>query len=518
MKAASRAVLGGLVAYAQSPLMHLPDEQLLERYLASHDNDAFRCLMMRHGPMVLGVCRRQLPNNCDADDAFQATFFTLSRKASTIHPRHRVGAWLHGVARRTAAKARISHVRRTVRETKAVKATVATEEANPQEAAEVLDHALAQLPERLRVPLVLCELQERTLQEAASILGWAQGTVASRLSRGRELLKKRLGSTFTIPTVLAPLLTPQLVEATLSTVAGVAGPARQLADVVLHSIWMTKIKQLSFSVIGLSCIMAVVGYGVLRTYQATVPPQKPPALTKHADEQTNTTTTPSLLFFDDFESDRLPSPTNKVAVWDELVNIDSQIAVADTTRGDFVHRGTKALAITFRKTESTGMLRKDNLDLQRGVYARWYFRCPDRFLGPSLSMGGSLGQHPFSIGLSAGEHVTAKASHQLAIAVTDRGYYHAFDLNQDKWYKLAFFVKFNDKPQTGCTMKVWFEDQLLFDQPNVAIAQLGQQLVDGITVGGNFAGYGKDPAHPFRLLLDDIVLARDFDWDIPPPK
>src|SRR5438309_3742740 len=106
---------------------NLSDAQLLECYLTRHEESAFEALVRRHGPMVLGVCRRILGNAHDAEDAFQATFLVLVRKAGSIRPRARVGNWLHGVAYRTALKARHSAARRQARE-----ATMSRHEAVPR--------------------------------------------------------------------------------------------------------------------------------------------------------------------------------------------------------------------------------------------------------------------------------------------------------------------------------------------------------------------------------------------------
>jgi RNA polymerase sigma factor (sigma-70 family) len=169
------------------------DGDLLERFVLHKEESAFEALMRRHGPMVLGVCRRILGNEADAEDAFQATFLVLVRKAASIKSRALVGNWLHGVAHSTALKARAMNNKRRTKELRAAA------QCRPESASEVwqqlqalLDEELGRLPENLRVPIVLCDLEGKTIRQAAQQLGWPQGTVASRLARGRTLLAKRL--------------------------------------------------------------------------------------------------------------------------------------------------------------------------------------------------------------------------------------------------------------------------------------------------------------------------------------
>ncbi len=170
----------------------LSDGALLQTYLACRDEAAFEALVGRHGPMVLGVCRRILVNEADVEDAFQATFLVLVRKAASIVPPEQVGNWLYGVAYHIALKARAGAGRRRARERLAgeVRLRAGSEEAHPL--IELLDRELNRLPDRYRAPLVLCALEGRPIQEAARRLDWPVGTVASRLSRGRALLARRL--------------------------------------------------------------------------------------------------------------------------------------------------------------------------------------------------------------------------------------------------------------------------------------------------------------------------------------
>jgi RNA polymerase sigma factor (sigma-70 family) len=170
------------------------DGELLERFLASRDGAAFEILLDRHGPMVWGVCRRILPDYHDAEDAFQATFLVLARRAASVSPRASVAAWLHGVAKRIAWKGKAISARRRSRERSSPQMRdVAADTEEPwSELIPLLDQELSRLPERYRAVIVLCELEGLTRREAAAQLGWPEGTVASRLVRGRALLAGRL--------------------------------------------------------------------------------------------------------------------------------------------------------------------------------------------------------------------------------------------------------------------------------------------------------------------------------------
>ncbi len=185
-------------------LAGLSDGQLLEQ-IAVHRGtgreqgleveSAFALLIERHGPMVLRVCRTVLGDPHEAEDAFQATFLVLLRQASSIRKRESVGPWLHGVARRVAACARSAEARRRGHERRWFERRKgATTAADPHDVdlTQTIHAELDRLPERYRAPIVLCDLEERSLDEAARQLGWPLGTVKSRLNRGRERLRDRL--------------------------------------------------------------------------------------------------------------------------------------------------------------------------------------------------------------------------------------------------------------------------------------------------------------------------------------
>src|SRR5262249_8695938 len=153
----------------------LSDGELLGRFVETHDEAAFTALVERHGPMVLRVCRRVLGHAQDAEDACQATFLVLVRKAASVRKRGSAASWLYGVAARTARKLRAERARRGricgCRE----EVVTGTAEDDPswREVRALLDEELSRLPEKYQVPLVLCYLEGRTRDEAARQLGWS---------------------------------------------------------------------------------------------------------------------------------------------------------------------------------------------------------------------------------------------------------------------------------------------------------------------------------------------------------
>src|SRR5262245_47472068 len=241
----------------------ISDGQLLEQFLARRDEAASEMLVRRHGPMVLGVCQRVLRNAHDVDDAFQATFLVLVRKAHSIVPRENVANWLFGVAYRTALKARMLMAKRGSqgRHMRAAADRAGREEKLWQDVLPLLDEELAWLPERYRTPIVLCDLEGKTRKEAARQLGWPEGTVAGRLARGRVLLAERLRRRGVVVPggLLAVLLVqrgtagcvPALVRATVQTALAYTGFAAAgavppkvavLTQGVLRTMLLSKLK------------------------------------------------------------------------------------------------------------------------------------------------------------------------------------------------------------------------------------------------------------------------------------
>ena len=188
------------------PAGELSDRQLLERFLAHRDERAFEVLVRRYGPMVFGVSLRVLGDVQEAEDAFQATFLVLVRRAASIGRPELLGNWLYGVAHRIARKSRAQAARRMQRPGRPPLAVEVDPlfEASQRELCERLDSELQRLPTKFRAPLVLCYLNGLTNEEAARRLGWPTGSISYRLARGREILRDRLCG-------IAPLIPPAFV-------------------------------------------------------------------------------------------------------------------------------------------------------------------------------------------------------------------------------------------------------------------------------------------------------------------
>jgi RNA polymerase sigma factor (sigma-70 family) len=219
------------------------DAQLLERFVAEQDEAAFERLVWRHGPTVLGVCRRVLRHEQDAEDAFQATFLVLVRKAGSIGKRQAVGSWLYRVALRVALRARAG--KRAAPRAEVVDVPVEPAPGpDRDDLRPVLDEEVNRLPEKYRAPFVLCYLEGRTNEEAARQLGCPRGTVQSRLAWARQRLRDRLGRRgLALSEVTPAIVSPQLVRSTLSSALGGA-PAQvaALGKGVLQTMLWTRLK------------------------------------------------------------------------------------------------------------------------------------------------------------------------------------------------------------------------------------------------------------------------------------
>jgi RNA polymerase sigma-70 factor (ECF subfamily) len=237
------------------------DGQLLTRFIATGDEAAFAALVRRHGPMVLGVCRRRLGNWHDAEDAFQATFLVLARRAGSVVKRESVGSWLHGVACRTAMQAASANARRRAKERQVEH--MPHPELMPEEPRDwlpLLDRELGRLAEKYREAIVLCDLEGRTRGEAARLLGLPEGTLSGRLTTARRLLAVRLAryglapaggvaaalSAGRAPAQVPPVLVWSTARAAALVAAGqltaAQGPAVLLMREVIQTMFLTKLK------------------------------------------------------------------------------------------------------------------------------------------------------------------------------------------------------------------------------------------------------------------------------------
>jgi RNA polymerase sigma factor (sigma-70 family) len=249
------------------PTAERTDAELLRHFVERHEEAAFTVLLERHGGLVMSVCRRILPRRHDAEDAFQATFLTLIRHASSIRRTEAVGSWLYRVAHRIALKAGTDMARRTVRERQSGAAAPppATSEAALRELQAIVDEEVRRLPEKYRAPFLLCCLEGKTRTEAARELGWKEGTVAGRLAEARRRLQQRLArrgvalSAALAVAALAPsaeAALPRLVldatrQAALQYAAGskvggaISASVAALVQGATRTMWTTRVKTLT---------------------------------------------------------------------------------------------------------------------------------------------------------------------------------------------------------------------------------------------------------------------------------
>jgi RNA polymerase sigma factor (sigma-70 family) len=256
----------------------LTDGELLGCFVEHRDDAAFAALVKRHGPLVWGVCRRQLSHH-DAEDAFQATFLVLCRKAGSIRPREMVANWLYGVARQVALHASRTAARRRAKERHVadMPEPAVAERDRWNDLQPLLDQELSRLPEKYRALIVLCDLEGKARKEAAQQLGLPEGTVASRLARARAILAKRLrrhdlavsGGALaavlphnvaggSLPTsVVSATINAASLDATGQATAGlISAKVAALADGVLKTMFLNKLKTATV------LLVAVLAFGV----------------------------------------------------------------------------------------------------------------------------------------------------------------------------------------------------------------------------------------------------------------
>jgi RNA polymerase sigma factor (sigma-70 family) len=317
------------------------DGQLLERFLARRDEAAFDALVRRHGPMVLGVCRRVLRHTHDAEDAFQATFLVLVRKAASVRPRELVGHWLYGVAYRTALKAKALAAKRSVKE-RSMPPPETHHDEPPADWLPLLDEELQRLPEKYRLPLVLCDLDGKTRKQAARQLGWPDGTLSTRLTRARLLLAERLtrrsvalaGGAAVVAALggdvsaqVPATLTTSTVRAAMgfaagSTATAVSSNVAALTQGVLKTMLLSKLKPVLVIGVLLALVGLGVGAGAFRSVADAQAP--PPAVTEPVPPASQPVEPPSAAAKLSLRS--LPAPA--------LVSLTRTGTIAVTTRQD----------------------------------------------------------------------------------------------------------------------------------------------------------------------------------------
>jgi RNA polymerase sigma factor (sigma-70 family) len=277
----------------------LTDGQLLRQYFAHRDEAAFAALVRRHGPMVLAVCRRLLRSVEDAEDAFQATFIVLARKGHRVAGQPMVGGWLHGVAYHVALTVRKRGARRQAKERQVeiMPHPLLMPEEDQSELLAVLDRELTRLPEKYRLPVVLCELEGRSRKDAARQLGLPEGALSSRLAAARKTLARRMAAhgpavTGASLTALfaseagAAVVPGSLVAATVRAAGGVVSAGVvALAEGVSKAMLLTKIKSAALVLL----LAASVGVGgVTLTYRtAAAEPQQNAAQPRPSARATN---------------------------------------------------------------------------------------------------------------------------------------------------------------------------------------------------------------------------------------
>jgi RNA polymerase sigma factor (sigma-70 family) len=281
------------------------DRQLVKRFLAERNEAVFEAIVRRHGPMVYRVCFLILQQSQDAEDAFQATFLVLAQKLSGVRKRASLASWLHGVAHRVALKARTQAAARRRHERQAARdATVPPDGASWRELSAALDAELCGLPEKWRQPLVLCYLEGRTQDEAASQLGWSKNTLRRRLEEAREALGQRLRRRGVWPAALSALLlsdcvttaapTPRLLAATVDAAVWFAAdqPARAavsakviaLSQGVVTAMTLTKSKWAAVLVLVLGL---AAGAGMATHSSPDEPAQSQPHKEQAREKQTS---------------------------------------------------------------------------------------------------------------------------------------------------------------------------------------------------------------------------------------
>jgi RNA polymerase sigma factor (sigma-70 family) len=280
------------------------DRHLVERALGQRDAAALQAIVHRHGAMVYRVCLRVLQDTQDTEDAFQATFLVLAQKLRTVRKHASLASWLHGVAYRVSVKTKIQAAARHRHESRAsLSDTMPPEDITLKESVSVLDAELSLLPDKWRLPLVLCYLEGRTQDEAAKRLMWSKSTLRSRLEEARDALARRLTARgITLPAALsavllseciasampAPGLVARAVEAAADIAAGktlattTSATIAALTEGVLKTTFMTKPK--TVTLVAIVVVTTAIGAFSIPALQAT-PTHKPQEPDRSASSQ-----------------------------------------------------------------------------------------------------------------------------------------------------------------------------------------------------------------------------------------
>jgi RNA polymerase sigma factor (sigma-70 family) len=318
--------------FRSGPISGLDDGQLLERFATGNDEAAFAALVALHGPMVLGVCNRLLRDAHDIEDAFQATFLVLVKRAASIRDPGRLGPWLHGVARRVGMRARAEAARRRSHRDLSGPTEPAEETAmTPASRAEgkdtlgVIDQEIDRLPASFRDAVVLCDLEGHSYNEAARRLRCPLGTLQSRLARGRARLRTRLVSRGVTPLAVAAILSESaratvpeaLAEATIraATAGAVPATAAALAVSVARGLALSAIKPLAVTLIVATIVVvgrSLPGDGLTAGPSAVRPPAAPGTVPVYHSLPPRTERTLELVVLDGDNQMALPGATVRV--------------------------------------------------------------------------------------------------------------------------------------------------------------------------------------------------------------
>jgi RNA polymerase sigma factor (sigma-70 family) len=268
------------------------DRQLVERALGQRDVAALQALVHRHGAMVYRVCWRVLRHTQDAEDAFQATFLVLAQKLRTVRKHASLASWLHGVAHRISVKSRDQAAARHRREARSSSSgTMQPDDITSKELLSILDAELSRLPDKWRLPLVLCYLESQTQEEAAKRLAWSKSTLRSRLDEARSALARRLSERgITMPTALSAVLlsdcvasatpAPELVAKAVEAVADVATVASAtvaaLAEGAIRAMFVAKLKTIVVVLVAAVLVGSGLGTVLLPALQARSTEERDP--------------------------------------------------------------------------------------------------------------------------------------------------------------------------------------------------------------------------------------------------